>query len=67
MKKELKKISIKLHKNAHHEPTRHYYQRIRRKYKQLIRKNKSNFRETILHKMETLNSNNPQAFWKLYN
>lgn len=64
--KELKKTSNKLHNNPEDMNTLHYYHRIRRKYRKLLKKSKTEFRNKILNKMENLNSSNPQAFWNLY-
>lgn len=66
MRSELRKIGKQLHKEPYNTPKRHYYHLLRRKYKQLVNKSKSEFRGGILHQLENLNDSDPQAFWKLY-
>lgn len=66
MRSELRKTARQLHRDPYNTPKRHYYHALRRKYKQLINKSKSEFRGNILNQLENLNENNPQTFWKLY-
>ena len=44
----------------------HEYRSLRKCYKKLLNKKSSLFRAKIFHQLDTLQSNDPKAFWKLY-
>ncbi len=66
MRSELRKTARQLQRDPYNTPKRHYYHALRRKYKQLVNKSKSEFRGNILNQLENMNDTNPQGFWKLY-
>lgn len=65
-RRELKSTAVKLHQQPYNVDKRHFYHKLRRKYKKLLRKSKATFRDNIMQQLDSIKESNPKTFWSLY-
>ena len=63
--RQLKSLARNIKTNSHNIILVHTYHKLRKKYVKLLSK-KFEFQRSILQKLDNLQSNDPQAFWKIY-
>jgi len=65
--RKLKSLSRSIKQQPTNLTLIHSYRKIRKSYFKLLSSKKSAFRRKIFQKLDGLQSNNPQAFWNIYN
>ena len=64
--RQLKSLARNIKTNSHNIILVHTYHKLRKKYVKLLSSKKFEFQRSILQKLDNLQSNDPQAFWKIY-
>lgn len=67
IRKQIKSISIKVHKDPFNRNTRTEFFRQKKLYKKLIKTKKAIFQQTCVNKLESLAEKKPNEYWKLLN
>jgi len=65
--RQLKSLSRSIKQQPNNLTLIHSYRKIRKGYFKLLSSKKSAFRRKIFQKLDDLQSNDPQAFWNIYN
>lgn len=66
MYRQLKSLSRNIKCNPSNLNLVHSYRTLRKKYVKLLSNKKSAFRKSIFDRLDKIQSNDPQAFWKIY-
>ena len=64
--RQLKSLARNIKTNPQNITLIHMYRKLRKKYVKLLSSKKFDFRRSIFQKLDNLQSNDPQAFWKIY-
>jgi hypothetical protein len=67
MKNEVKKLCKEMKKYPFDQSIHHRYQAMVKNYNKLLRFKKKKFRDDILNRLDSMHSNNPKEYWKLFN
>lgn len=66
MYRQLKSLARCIKKYPYDMTLVHAYRKLRKKYTKLLSRKKFEFRQSIFQKLDNLQDNDPQAFWKIY-
>ena len=64
--KELKKASSRLRREPRNEQLLQYVRGLRKQFRKLIRRKKTEFKNEIVEQLDTLSEHSPGEFWKLF-
>lgn len=67
IKRELTNLSKQIQKDPHNTSYISNFRKLRKCYKNTIRKNKLKYEQEILENLESMQSRNPKEFWKTFN
>ena len=66
-KSRIRVVANKLNKNPYDTQLVHDLRVLKKSYKKIIKMKKNTYEASILNQLETLQTNNPKAFWNLFN